>query len=99
MEKEILNKNDSIKFSHLNINTSITNKNNNYISKKTNSILRFLILLLIIFFFLIVLFLEIKLKLRILYNSFESKENINKKISNNYKVNKVKKVRNKIPIN
>jgi hypothetical protein len=95
MEKEILNKNDSIKFSHLSINTSIKKKNNNYISKKTYSILRFLILLLIIFF-LIVLFLEIKLKLRILYNSFESKENINKKISNNYKV---KKVKNKIPIN
>lgn len=87
MEKEILNKNDSINFCHLSINTPIKKKNN-YISKKTNSTLRLLILLLIIFFYLLFL-----LKLRNLYNSIEKKENINvsKKASNLYKV------KNKIP--
>ena len=46
MEKEILNKNDSINFCHFIINTPIKKKNN-YTSKKNNSILIVLIGLLL----------------------------------------------------
>ena len=91
MEKEILNKNNSANFYHLNINAPI--KRNNYISKKTHSILRFLILFLLIIFFLIFLFFEIKLKT--LYNSIENKENLN--ININKRVSNFDKVKNRIP--
>ena len=87
MEKELLNKNESINFCNSRINDPIKRKNN-YISKKTNSLLR---LLIIILFFLILL------KLRILYNSIDNKENINKYININKKASKLYKVKNKIP--
>ena len=98
MEKEVLNKNDSINFYHLSINAPIKKKNN-YISKKTNSIIILLILLIIIIFFLIFLF---KLKFRILNNYIEKKKYINKnKIINiniNKKASNFNKIKKKIPI-
>jgi hypothetical protein len=83
MEKEILKKDSSVNYFHLNIKNSINNKNN-YNSKIIISILIFLIgFLLLIIFFISFLYFKIKKKLKFCYESIENIEAIIQNTANN----------------